>query len=246
MIELLTLMLLPLLGAINSQNFPDVLSSDEETKYLEAWRNKDFEARNKLIEHNLRLVAHIVKKFENTGIDKDDLLSIGTFGLIKAIDTFNFDATNKLATYAARCIENEILMHIRSNKKRKDTLSLYSPIGEDKEGNEIRLCDIIEDPTPSISDIIIEEERNKRIHKALKILNKEIPNVRKVLPRLHIVGYDCISTRINGFTDLTSIDFDYDEICHTAVKFLLNRFENIKLEQQKIVFTVKLHQRKYI
>ncbi|MFR7880210.1 MAG: sigma-70 family RNA polymerase sigma factor [Christensenellales bacterium] len=119
MIELLTLMLLPLLGAINSQNFPDVLSSDEETKYLEAWRNKDFEARNKLIEHNLRLVAHIVKKFENTGIDKDDLLSIGTFGLIKAIDTFNFDATNKLATYAARCIENEILMHIRSNKKEK-------------------------------------------------------------------------------------------------------------------------------
>lgn len=83
-------------------------------------------------------------------------------------------------------------------------------------------------------------------YEALKILNKEIPNVRKILPRLHIVGYDCISTRINGFTDLTSIDFDYDEICHTAVKFLLNRFENIKLEQQKIVFTVKLHQRKYI
>lgn len=172
MIELLSLMLLPLLGAINSQNFPDVLSSEEEAKYLEAWRNKDFDARNKLIEHNLRLVAHIVKKFENTGIDKDDLLSIGTFGLIKAVDTFNFDATNKLATYAARCIENEILMHIRSNKKRKDTMSLYSPIGEDKEGNEIRLCDIIEDPSPSISSIIVEEERNKRIHEALKQLNE--------------------------------------------------------------------------
>ena len=193
MIELLTLMLLPLLGAINSQNFPDVLSSDEETKYLEAWRNKDFEARNKLIEHNLRLVAHIVKKFENTGIDKDDLLSIGTFGLIKAIDTFNFDATNKLATYAARCIENEILMHIRSNKKRKDTLSLYSPIGEDKEGNEIRLCDIIEDPTPSISDIIIEEERNKRIHKALKILNKREYEI--ICRRFGLDGYSSETQR---------------------------------------------------
>ena len=158
MIELLTLMLLPLLGAINSQNFPDVLSSDEETKYLEAWRNKDFEARNKLIEHNLRLVAHIVKKFENTGIDKDDLLSIGTFGLIKAIDTFNFDATNKLATYAARCIENEILMHIRSNKKRKDTLSLYSPIGEDKEGNEINLFDVLEYEEEDIADRLTRKE----------------------------------------------------------------------------------------
>lgn len=165
-------MILPLLGAINSQNFPDVLTSEEESFYLEKWKEKDFEARNKLIEHNLRLVAHIVKKFENTGIEKDDLLSIGTFGLIKAVDTFNFDATNKLATYAARCIENEILMYIRSNKKKKETTSLYSPIGEDKEGNEIRLCDIIEDPSPLISDIIIEEERNKRIHEALKILNK--------------------------------------------------------------------------
>ncbi len=172
MIDLLTLMLLPILGAINSQNFPDVLSPEEEAKYLNAWKNKDFEARNKLIEHNLRLVAHIVKKFETTGIDKDDLLSIGTFGLIKAVDTFNFEATNKLATYAAKCIENEILMHIRSTKKRKDIVSLYSPIGEDKEGNEIRLCDVIEDPSPSISHIMIEEERSKRIHEALKILNK--------------------------------------------------------------------------
>lgn len=169
--ELFTLMILPLLGAINSKNFPDVLSSDEEAYYLQKWKEKDFEARNKLIEHNLRLVAHIVKKFENTGIEKDDLLSIGTFGLIKAVDTFNFEVTNKLATYAARCIENEILMHIRSNKKRKDTTSLYSPIGEDKDGNEIRLCDIIEDPSPTISSIIIEEERNKRIHEALKILS---------------------------------------------------------------------------
>ncbi len=170
--ELLTLFILPLLGAINSQNFPDVLSSEEEKIYLDRWKEKDFDARNKLIEHNLRLVAHIVKKFESTSIDKDDLLSIGTFGLIKAVDTFNFDANNKLSTYAARCIENEILMYIRSNKKRKDTVSLYSPIGEDKEGNEIKLCDIIEDPSPSINTVLIKEEQKKKIHEALEILNK--------------------------------------------------------------------------
>ncbi len=193
MIELLTLMLLPLLGAINSQNFPDVLSPSDEAKYLEAWRNKDFDARNKLIEHNLRLVAHIVKKFENTGIDKDDLLSIGTFGLIKAIDTFNFDATNKLATYAAKCIENEILMYIRSNKKRKDTISLYSPIGEDKEGNEIRLCDVIEDTSPSISSLIITEERNKKIHQALKTLNKREYEI--ICRRFGLDGYQLETQR---------------------------------------------------
>ncbi|MBQ8293585.1 MAG: RNA polymerase sporulation sigma factor SigK [Bacilli bacterium] len=172
MFNLLTFLLLPLLGSINSQSFPDVLSTEEENHYLALWQKKDFEARNILIEHNLRLVAHIVKKFENTSEDKDDLLSIGTFGLIKAVDTFNFKQGVKLATYAARCIENEILMHLRSNKKHKDTSSLYAPIGEDKEGNEIRLCDIIEDPSPSITDTIILEEHNRNLNEALKILNE--------------------------------------------------------------------------
>ena len=159
MINFLSFLLIPLIGAINTNSFPDVLSLEEENELLKKLEEKDMEARNKLIEHNLRLVAHISKKFENTNIDKDDLLSIGTFGLIKAVDTFNFDANNKLSTYAARCIENEILMHIRSNKKRKDTISLYSPIGEDKEGNEISLSDVIEDPSPSISSKIIKEEQ---------------------------------------------------------------------------------------
>ena len=171
MIELLTLMLLPLLGAINSQNFPDVLSSDEETKYLEAWRNKDFEARNKLIEHNLRLVAHIVKKFENTGIDKDDLLSIGTFGLIKAIDTFNFDATNKLATYAARCIENEILMYLRKNNKTKLEVSIDEPLNVDWDGNELLLSDILGTDEDVISKGIESEVEKKLLYKAIEKLN---------------------------------------------------------------------------
>lgn len=166
----MSIFLLPLLGAINSQNFPEVLSPEDEAFCLEKWKNHDIEARNVLVEHNLRLVAHIVKKFENTGIEKDDLLSIGAFGLIKAVNTFNFDATNKLATYASRCIENEILMYIRNNKKRKDTISLYAPIGEDKDGNEIKLCDVIEDPSPSISERIVEDEQNKLIQEAVNKL----------------------------------------------------------------------------
>ena len=150
-------------------------------KYLNLWKNKDFEAREILIEHNLRLVAHIVKRYENTKEDKDDLLSIGSLGLIKAVDTFNFDAQTKLSTYAARCIENEILMFLRSSKKNKQTTWLYTTIGTDKEGNEIKLCDIIEDPSLSTIDKLINEEHIQSLNKALKILTKrekEIINMR--------------------------------------------------------------------
>ena len=171
MINLLSLLLLPLIGALNSQSFPEVLSPEEEEKYLKLWQEGDFDARNTLIEHNLRLVAHIVKKFENTREDKDDLLSIGAFGLIKAVDTYNFNSNTKLATYAARCIENEILMHLRSNKKRKETSWLLAPIGEDKEGNEIRLCDIIQDTALSADEELLIEEKNARLNEALSILS---------------------------------------------------------------------------
>ena len=151
--------------------FPSPLERDEEEKYINLMTKGDKEARSKLIEHNLRLVAHIVKKYENTKEDKDDLLSIGAFGLIKAVDTYNFNTNTKLATYAARCIENEILMHLRSNKKYKDTASLYAPIGEDKEGNEIKLCDVIEDSTPSVLSTLVKEEQINAINEALKTLN---------------------------------------------------------------------------
>jgi RNA polymerase sporulation-specific sigma factor len=171
LINLLSLLLLPLIGALNSQSFPEVLSPEEEEKYLKLWQEGDFDARNTLIEHNLRLVAHIVKKFENTREDKDDLLSIGAFGLIKAVDTYNFNSNTKLATYAARCIENEILMHLRSNKKRKETSWLLAPIGEDKEGNEIRLCDIIQDTALSADEELLIEEKNARLNEALSILS---------------------------------------------------------------------------
>ncbi len=172
MFGLFSLLLVPLIGAINSGSFPDVLSPDEELELLERLKLNDLDARNKLIEHNLRLVAHIVKKFENAKEDKDDLLSIGAFGLIKAVDSFKIESGAKLATYASRCIENEILMHLRSNKKRKDVTSLYTPIGEDKEGNEIRLCDIIEDPTPLYSSTLIKEEYETKLKAALNILDE--------------------------------------------------------------------------
>lgn len=172
MISLLSLFLFPILGSLNSKSFPDVLSPDEEAYYLELWKNKDIEARNTLIEHNLRLVAHIVKKFENYKDEKDDLISIGAFGLIKAIDSYNFNTNTKLSTYASRCIENEILMYIRNTKKHKEVTSLYSSIGEDKEGNEIRLYDIIEDKSPNITSTLIAEEHKQKLHNALKILDE--------------------------------------------------------------------------
>ena len=170
--SLLSLFILPLIGSINSESFPEVLTSEEEKHYLELWSKKDFTARSTLIEHNLRLVAHIVKKYEHSNVDKDDLLSIGAYGLIKAVDSYNFKSNTKLATYAARCIENEILMHLRSNKKHKDVTSLYAPIGEDKEGNEIRLCDVIEDKEPIPSTKAIQDEQSKRLKEALNILSE--------------------------------------------------------------------------
>lgn len=164
-------MILPLLGSIASNSFPEVLSPEEEKLYLEKFKNGDSEARNALIEHNLRLVAHIVKKFENTKEDKDDLLSIGSMGLIKAIDTYNFDSNAKLSTYASRCIENEILMHLRQIKNQKQTTCLYAKIGEDKEGNEIHLSDVIEDPSIPISIRLENEETIREIKESLKQLS---------------------------------------------------------------------------
>ena len=160
-----------MLGAINTNSFPEVLSPEDEEHYLNKWKNKDFEARNILIEHNLRLVAHIVKRYENTKEDKEELLSIGSMGLIKAVDSYNFTSNTKLSTYAARCIENEILMHLRQIKKKAQTTWLYSSIGTDKEGNDIKLCDVIEDPSKPIIDKIIEKEEISKIKKSLNVLN---------------------------------------------------------------------------
>lgn len=128
-----------LVAYLTNNTFPLPLSEKEEQHYLDRLKSGDEKARNVLIERNLRLVAHIVKKFDNTGEEIDDLISIGTIGLIKAINTFDQGKKTRLATYAARCIENEILMHFRSTRRTRTEVSLYDPIGVDKEGNELPL-----------------------------------------------------------------------------------------------------------
>ena len=126
------------------KTFPPPLSAEEEQYYMQKYIEGDLEAKHILIERNLRLVAHVLKKYQSLDEDMEDLISIGTIGLIKAIVTFNPQKNNRLGTYAARCIENEILMMLRAKKKTSKEVSLYEPIGTDREGNEIQLYDIIE------------------------------------------------------------------------------------------------------
>ncbi|MBB3867526.1 RNA polymerase sporulation sigma factor SigK [Geobacillus sp. NFOSA3] len=157
-----------LVSYIKNNAFPQPLSAKEEEKYLQLMAKGDEQARNILIEHNLRLVAHIVKKFENTGEDVEDLISIGTIGLIKAIESYSPGKGTKLATYAARCIENEILMHLRSLKKTRKDVSLHEPIGQDKEGNEISLIDVLKSEG---NDIIDEIQLNMELEQVKKYID---------------------------------------------------------------------------
>lgn len=148
--------------------FPKPLSTKEEQEYLKQCQDGDKEARGILIERNLRLVAHIVKKYNVNDKDIDDLISIGTIGLIKAIDTFNMNKGIRLATYASRCIDNELLMMLRTNKKQSKEVYLYEPIGADREGNEINLLDIIESTDKDIVDNI---ELKENIGKLYELVN---------------------------------------------------------------------------
>lgn len=154
----------------NSSTFPQPLPEDEEARYLARLQQGDEEARAVLIERNLRLVAHIVKKFDNTGEETDDLISIGTVGLIKAIGTFKPDKGTRLATYAARCIENEILMHLRSLKRVRGEVSLYDPIGVDREGNEITLIDVLQTDGDTVPDLVGKRLDETRLREKLKVL----------------------------------------------------------------------------
>lgn len=157
---------------VKNNAFPQPLSEAEEEKYLARFQEGDEEARNILIEHNLRLVAHIVKKFENTGEDTEDLISIGTIGLIKGVESYSPAKGTKLATYSARCIENEILMHLRSLKKTKKDVSLHDPIGTDKEGNEISLIDVLKADMDDVVDLVqLKMEKNK-IYQHIHVLDQ--------------------------------------------------------------------------
>lgn len=163
--------ILLLVSYVKNNAFPQPLSEEEERECLRLMAAGSREARDKLIEHNLRLVAHIVKKFNNTKEDTDDLISIGTIGLIKAIESYSTGKGTKLATFAARCIENEILMHLRGLKKTRKDVSLNDPIGQDKEGNSISLIDILKSKNKDIVDEISLNLETKKIYSALDVLD---------------------------------------------------------------------------
>ena len=149
------------------------LKEEEEKYYLEKMREGSLEAKHTLIERNLRLVAHISRKYQNGEEDMEDLISIGTIGLIKAISTFNYERGNRLATYAARCIDNELLMYFRGKKKTSREVSLYEPIGTDKEGNQISLMDVVESTERDIFDIIELKGNSRKVYEMIpKVLNK--------------------------------------------------------------------------
>ncbi|WP_253199872.1 MULTISPECIES: RNA polymerase sporulation sigma factor SigK [Clostridium] len=152
-----------------SSSFPQPLSEEEEKFYLIKLGEGDLLAKGILVERNLRLVAHIVKKYSYPGKDVDDLISIGTVGLIKAIDSFDTNKGTRLATYAARCIENEILMLIRNNKKTKGEVYLQDPIGTDKEGNEISLMDVLSSDEDSIIDIVESKIQIKKLYNKINV-----------------------------------------------------------------------------
>lgn len=167
-------------------SFPKPLSEEEESECIEKYKNGDTDARNILIEHNLRLVAHVAKKYTSSGriasVDFDDIISIGTIGLIKGIDSFNADKNVRLATYAARCIENEILMYIRSSKKYSNDMFLQDPVGHDFDGNEITVMDMVksdDDPVPDeVSDRIDIMRMIQKIEEVLDEREREIIKMR--------------------------------------------------------------------
>ncbi len=205
---------------INSNSFPQPLTREEEEKYLELYSQGDEKARNILIERNLRLVAHIVKKYNNTGKDTDDLISIGTIGLIKAISTYDSTKGTRLATYAARCIENEILMTIRSTKKTKLELSLQEPIGMDKEGNEINLLDIL---GTEVDKIIDEVDLRFQIKKLYRAINQVLKDREKVIIELRygLIDGKCKTQR--EIANLLGISRSYVSRIETRALAKLNK-----------------------
>ena len=156
-----------------NSSFPQPLTEEEEKFYLNKFKDGDLKSKNVLVERNLRLVAHIVKKYSFPGKEVDDLISIGTVGLIKAIDSFDSSKGTRLATYAARCIENEILMLIRNNKKTKGEVYLQDPIGIDKEGNEISLMDILSSDKDSIVEIVENKIQVKKLYTKINTVLQE-------------------------------------------------------------------------
>jgi len=162
----------------SSDKLPEPLSREEETKYVELSMQGDEQARAKLIEHNLRLVVFLSKKYENTGIDLEDLVSIGTIGLIKGVDSYSYKKGTRITTYCARCIENEILMYFRSDKKNSKNVSINEGIGFDKDGNEITFLDILKTPKPDFALDLYKQTNMKLLKKYFDVLT---PREREIV-----------------------------------------------------------------
>lgn len=158
-------------GSYSINVFKDPLTKEEEEKYIKLMQEGDKHARDELIEHNLRLVAHIVKKFNPKGEIMDDLISIGTIGLIKGIDTYKPSKNTKITTYAARCIQNEILMYYRNTKKNNGDVSLNDTIGFDKEGNEINLIDVLKSTEEDLTEKVNKQDLIDKLNNYIKILS---------------------------------------------------------------------------
>lgn len=189
-----------------SSSFLKPLSAEEEAKYIEAYQNGDTTAKNKLIEHNLRLVAHIAKKYTLKGYDSDDIISIGTIGLIKAISSFKPEKGAALGTYAARCIENEIRMTVRSGKKTMGEVLLQDPIGKDKDGNEITLIDKLSNDEESVFDEVNLKLCISELYKQMKTALEQ--RERKVLElRYGLCGSDVLTQK--EISDLMGISRSY-------------------------------------
>ena len=140
---------------------------EQESECLKKMKNGDLEARNELIERNMRLVAHVAKKYQSQGDEMEDLISIGTIGLIKAVETYKEDYGSRLATYAARCIDNELLMHFRAKKKTSKEVSLYEPIGTDKEGNQIQLLDVVVSEDEDVVELLEQDRKVRRLNEII-------------------------------------------------------------------------------
>ena len=189
-----------LTGAYQNEVFKDPLSKEEEETYINKMLNGDKKAREMLIEHNIRLVAHIVKKYGETKDTLDDLISIGTIGLIKGVDSFSNSNGAKLTTYCARCIENEILMYYRNNKKNNKNISLDESIGFDKEGNEITIVDILKTPSPDFIGDITTKDNIKKLDKYIDVLTDREKKI--IVKRYGLYGekeitQKCIAKELN-------------------------------------------------
>ena len=180
-------------AAYSNNVFPDPLSKEEEDKYIKLCKDGNIDARNKLIEHNLRLVAHIVKKYENRKDDIEDLISIGTIGLIKGIDSYSYKHGTRITTYCARCIENEILMYYRGDKKNNKNISLNESIGFDKDGNEITFLDILKTPKPDFALDIHIQNNIKLLKKYFHILTPREKEI--IIKRYGLNGTDEITQK---------------------------------------------------